>query len=356
MNVISLSVTPAAGVPPQRSIWKPHGMLNRLAGLGLTLIALGPVLVIAAGITLAVFAVVDLVQHTAASIETVTGIVESKITPQIAKVESAFDSLGAPLSRFKDSVEGAMTAFDRVGDIQIAKGAWGTTPSVQVKLPPDDVHIGEVTVEVPHVGLDGVHMEKETTSLGDIKEGSLLDKATPSIAIPPAPIVISMEPLKQALEPLGSNGAVGKAIAAADSGLSGAFADLGSLRQPILAVRDGVAGLLAPLEKAIAPLLSALFVILIALATQAVLCAFGILYLIRSRPIELTNALMMGGPFGLLGYCYRALLQLGVSLLSGRKQVPPERLINDLRAQAERLQSEIAALRAEFLPPRTAAQ
>jgi hypothetical protein len=158
------------------------------------------------------------------------------------------------------------------------------------------------------------------------------------------------------LEPLGSNGAIAKAITAAESGLSGAVADIGNLQKPILAIRDGVAGLLAPMEKAIAPLLSALFIVLIAFAAQALLCAIGILYLIRTRPIELTNALMMGGPFGLLGYCYRALLQLGVSLLSGRKQVPPELLINDLRVQAERLQSEIASLRAEFLPPRAAAQ
>jgi len=356
MSVMPLSVTVAGVPPPQQSIWKALGVGNRLAGLGLTLIALGPVLVIAAGITLTVFAVVDLVRHTAAGIETVAGIVESKITPQIAKVESAFDSLGAPLSRFKDSVEGTMTAFDRLGDIQIAKGAWGTTPTVHVTLPPADVHIGEVTIEVPHVGLDGVHMEKETKSLGTIGNGSLFNEATPSIAIPPAPIVLPMEPLHRVLEPLGPNGAVGKAIKAAESGLEGAVADIGNLRKPILEIRDGVAGLLAPLEKALAPILSALFIVLIAFAAQALLCVIGILYLIRSRPIELTNALMMGGPFGLLGYCYRALLQLGVSLLSGRQQVRPERLIGDLRVQAERLQAEIAALRAEFLPSRAAAQ
>jgi hypothetical protein len=325
-----------------------------LAGLGLALIALGPILVISAGIVLTVFAVSDLVRHTSAGIATVAGIVESRISPQIAKIESAFDGLGAPLSQFKDSVERSMTAFEQLGHIQIAKGAWGSTPSVHVKLPPSDVHIGEITIEVPHVGLDGVRMEKKTESLGTIGTGALFNEATPSVPIPPVPIVLPMEPIERALAPLGSNGAVGKAIKAARSGMEGAFADIGKLRQPILAIRDGIAGLLAPLEAVVAPILSALFVVLIAVVAQALLCAAGIVYLIRSRPTEFAAALLKG-PFGLLGYCYRALLQLGFSSLFGRAQVRPERLISDLRAQAERLQSEIATLRADFLSPGAAA-
>jgi hypothetical protein len=99
----------------------------------------------------------------------------------------------------------------------------------------------------------------------------------------------------------------------------------------------------------IAPILLALFIVLIALAAQALLCAAGILYLIRSQPTEFANALIMGGPFGLLGYCYRALLQCGFSLLSGRRQVRPERLVDDLRTRAGRLEAEIATLRADFL-------
>jgi hypothetical protein len=357
VSVMSSSVMPAAGLSLQRSTWISHGVLNRLAGFGLTLIALGPVLVVATGITLTALAVIDLVRQTAGGIETVAGIVESKVTPQMAKVESALDSLGAPLSQFKTSVEGAMTAFEHLGDIQVAKGAWGTSPSVHVKLPPSDVSIGEVTIEVPHVGLDGVRMEKKTESLGTIGNGSIFNESTPSIAIPPGPIVVPMGPLQRVLEPLGPNGPVGKAIKAAESGLEGAVADVGNLRKPILEIRDGIAGLLAPLEKALAPILSALLIILIAFLAQALLWGIGILYLIRTRPMEFANALIVGVfPFGLLGYCYRALLQLGVSLLSGRRRVPPERLIVDLRARAERLQFEIASLRAEFLPHHVAAQ
>jgi hypothetical protein len=194
-------------------------------------------------------------------------------------------------------------------------------------------------------------MEKKTESLGTIANGALFNQATPSVPIPPAPIALPMEPVQRALAPLGPNGPIGKAIKAAQSGVEGAIADVGKLRQPILAIRDGVAGLLAPLQAAVAPILAALFVVLVAVVAQVLLCVAGILYLIRSRPTELTTALMMGGPFGLLGYCYRALLQLGFSLLVGRAQVRPERLIDDLRARAERLQSEIAALRADFLSP-----
>jgi hypothetical protein len=122
VSVMPLPVTPAAGgLHP--STRKAHGVWNRLAGLGLTLIALGPILVIAGGITLTVFAVTDLVRHISAGVTTVAGIVESRIAPQVAKVESAFDGLATPLSQLKDGVDGAMTAFEDMGDLQIAKGA-----------------------------------------------------------------------------------------------------------------------------------------------------------------------------------------------------------------------------------------
>src|SRR5262249_5752249 len=138
----AVSVMPSPVTPEARqsrhSIKNAHGAWNRLAGLGLTLIALGPILVIAIGIALTVFSIIDLVRHTSAGIATVAGIVESRISPQVAKVESAFNSLATPLSQLRDDVNGAMTAFDHVGNIQIAKGAWGATPSVHVKIPPVD--------------------------------------------------------------------------------------------------------------------------------------------------------------------------------------------------------------------------
>jgi hypothetical protein len=319
-----------------------------LAGLGLTLIALGPVLVIATAITLTAFAVTDAVRHLSAGVATVAGIVESRISPQIAKIESAFDRLAAPLSQLKNNIDGAMPAFDRLGEIRIARGAWGSTPSLRVKIPPDDLHVGEITVDVPHVGWDGMRIEKVTKPLATINDGSLFNQATPSVSIPPDPIVLPMEPVQRVLAPLGSNGAIGKAIKATETGIDKAIADVGNLRQPMLAIRNGIAGLLSPLQTMIAPILSALFVILMALAVQVSLCAAGILLLIRSRPGELANALIMRGPFGLLGYCYRALLQHGFSLLFGRNPARPGQLIDELRMQAEQLQSELAALRADF--------
>jgi hypothetical protein len=351
VSVMPLAISPAEGVPSHQSTWKAHGVWSRLAGLGLALIALGPILVITAGIVFTVFAVTDLVRHTSAGIATVAGIVESQISPQIAKIESAFNGLAAPLSEFEDSVSHAMTAFEQLGNIQIAKGAWGSTPSLDIKIPPTNLDIGDITIEVPHVGLDGVRMEKETKSIGSIENGSLFNKATPSVPIPPAPIALPMEPLQKALAPLGSNGPIGKAFKAAQSEVEGAMGDIGKLRQPILAIRDGVAGLLAPLEAALAPILAALFVVLVAVVAQVLLCVAGILYLIRTRPTELATKLITGIPFGLLGYCHRALVQWGFSMLFGRPQARPERLIDDLRTRAERLQSEIATLRADFLSP-----
>jgi hypothetical protein len=231
---MQLPVTPAAG-GLLYSTGKAHGVWNRLAGLGLTLIALGPILVIAAGIVLTALAVTDLVRHTSAGIATIAGIVESRIAPQIAKTESAFDRLATPLSQFKDSVHGAMTGFDHLGDVQVSRGAWGSTPSVRVKIPAGDLHVGEITVEVPHVGFDGVRMEKVTKPLATIDDGALFNQATPSVPIPPASIVLPMEPVQRALAPLGPNGAIGKAINVVESGMNGAIADVGRLRQPILA-------------------------------------------------------------------------------------------------------------------------
>lgn len=349
MSAIPSPVMPAVG-EPKHSTGKAR-IWNRLAGFGLTLIALGPILVIAAAMALTMFAVVGLVRHTSAGIATVAAIVDREISPQITKIESTFDDLAVPLSQLRTNVNGAMTSFDHLGSVQIARGAWGSAPSVHIKVPPSDLHLGEVTVEVPHVGLDGVRMERVSKPLATIDDGALFNQATPSVPIPPTPITLSMEPVQRALSPFGPNGAIGKAIKAVENGVDKAIADLGGLRRPILAVRDGIAGLLAPVEKVIAPVLSALFVVLVALVAQVLLSAAGILFLIRSRPTEFANALVTRGPFGLLGYCYRALLQYGFYLSSGRRQAQPERQIDDLRAQTELLQSEIAALRADLLSP-----
>ena len=339
------SIGPAVGAVSPQSSEKGYGVRTRLSGLGLTLIALGPPVVIVAGIVLTALAVIDLVRDSSAEVTAVAGIVENRISPQIEKIEQAFDRLGAPLSQLKDHIEGAMAALNQLSSVRIARGQWGSTPTVHVKIPPNDLQVGSVSVDVPFVGT-------VSKSLGTIDNGALFNQATPSLPIPPEPFVLSMEPLHQALAPLGPNGAVGNAIKAAENAVDGAIGEIGKLRQPILAIRDGVVGALAPLRAVIGPIVTAVFVVVIALVAQVLLYVAGVLVLVRSRPAEFMGALIGRGPLGVLGYSYRALLQSGFVMTFGCKSTPPrERLIEDLRTKAERLQTEIATLRADFIPP-----
>src|SRR5262249_39677853 len=109
--------------------------------------------------------------------------------------------------------------------------------------------------------------------------------------------------------------------------------------------------LLAPLRAVIGPIVTAFFVVLLALAAQVLLYVASAVVLLRSRPAEFIRALTTRGPLGLLGYCRRALLQSVLATAFGRTTAPPQqRLTGDLRQRAARLQSEIAMLRADFAP------
>ncbi len=349
MGDMPLSIAPAAGAGSPRPIGYVQGAWARLSGLGLTLIALGPLLVTVAGIGLAAGAVTDVIRQTSAKVAAAAAIVEERISPQIDKVESAVGRVAAPLSQLKDQIDGAMSAVDQLGSVRVARGEWGSTPSVHVKIPPNDLSIGSVSVDVPFVG-------SVSKSLGAIDSGAVFNQATPSVPIPPEPLVLSMEPVQKALSPLGPNGPAGKAIRAAESAVDAEIGEVGKLWQPIRAIRDGVIDLLAPLQAVISPIVTAIFVVLIALAAQVLLYLASTLVLIRSRPAEFTGVLVARGPIGLLGYSYRALLQRGFAQALGRTSTPAqEGSIADLQARAARLQAEIARLRADFVPTTGAA-
>jgi hypothetical protein len=143
-----LLIAPVASTESPQSVRKVLGVRARLSGLGLSLIALGLPLVIATAIGLTAFFVIDLVHRTSAEIAAVAGIVEDRISPQIEKIESAFDRVVGPLSQLKQQIDGAMTALDQLGSVRIARGEWGSTPSVHVKIPPNDLHLGSISVDV----------------------------------------------------------------------------------------------------------------------------------------------------------------------------------------------------------------
>jgi hypothetical protein len=347
-------------MPGEKKIGVPGGMAGalrtRLAGLGLMLIALGPVIVIATALVLIVLAVVGLAGQMAADVGAVATIIDSRISPQIAAIDSAFARLGAPLSQLQNQLDGALSTVERVGNIQIAAGQWGRTPSVHITVPPNDLLIGSVPEAHVNAGPFGAivssvekGVNKAADAVGSIKAGEVFNKETPSVPIPPGPIVLPMAPLQQVLAPLGPDGAVGKAIKAAESKAGAAIAEAGKLRQPVLAARDGLAGLLTLLQAALGPLVSAVMVVVIALAAQVLVCGVSVVRLLLTHPAEFARALLTRGPIGLVGYCYRATLLSGFANAFARKASPArEHVIDGLRERAARLQAEIAALHAGF--------
>jgi hypothetical protein len=334
------------------------GLRTRLAGLGLALIALGPTLVVATALVLTVLAVIDLTRPPVADVSAVAAIVESRISPQIAAVESAFARVGAPLSQLQTQIEGALSAVEHVGDVQIAAGQWGRTPSVHITIPPKDLAIASVP-EAETKGPFGSFVntldkaaDKVVDGVGSIKAGQVFDQATPSLPIPPGPIVLPIAPVQQALAPLGPNGVVGKTIKAAETDVGAAIAEARKLQQPILAVRDGVAGLLAPLQAALGPLVSALVVVVIAFVALVLVCAVSVVFMLLSRPTEFGRALLTRGPIGVVPYCYRAVLLSGFANAFARQPSSThEPVIDALWERAARLQAEIATLRADFAGP-----
>jgi hypothetical protein len=280
------------------------GLLTRLAGLGLALIALGPVLVVATALVLTVLAVIDLIRPLVADVSAVAAIVESRISPQIAAVESAFARVGARLSQLQSQIEGALRAVEHVGNVQIAAGQWGRTPSVHITILPKDLSIASVLqaeVQGPFGGIVNTldtAANKAVDSVGSIKTGQVFDQATPSLPIPPGPIVLPITPVEQALAPLGPNGVVGKAVKAAESEVGAAIAEAAKLQQPILAVKDGVAGLPAPLQAALGPLVSALVVVVIAFVALVLVGGVSVALMLITRPAEFVRALLTRGPIG----------------------------------------------------------
>jgi hypothetical protein len=353
-RVTPLRIELAAGTASPRT-GLVRGVRTRLAGLGLTLIALGAPLVIATALILIVFAIADLVRPLAADVADVAAIVESRISPQITAIESAAGRVGAPLSQLQSEIEAALSAVERVGNVQIAAGQWGRTPSVRITIPPNDLSIASVPETKSGGAFGGVAnafekaADKVADSVGSIKAGQVFDQATPTLQMPPLPIALSMAPIQQALAPLGPSGAVGKAVKAAENEVGATIAEVGKLRQPILAIRDDVANLLAPLQAVVGPLVSALVVVAIAVVLQLAACGVSIVFLLLTHPVEFTRALITRGPIGLLPYCYRAMLLIGFANAFARKPPPPhEHLIDELRERAVRLQREIAALHADF--------
>jgi hypothetical protein len=77
-------------MPGEREFGVPGGMagglLTRLAGLGLALIALGPTFVVAAALVLTGPAISDVIRPPVDDVSTVAAVVQNRISPRIAAI------------------------------------------------------------------------------------------------------------------------------------------------------------------------------------------------------------------------------------------------------------------------------
>jgi hypothetical protein len=308
-------------------------LLRRLGGLGLVVLGLGPVIAVVCGIAVVVALCVDTVRASREKIAGIAAIVSHEIVPQVKKVQASYATLATQVEQTKAEVAKAMAAVTQIEDITIKQGQFGSTGSVQIQIPDRDASFGPVR----------------------FSEGQLFNQRLPAVQIPPAPAAMPMAPLRAAFAPLGPDGAIGKAIGASQKQLESTFGEVTKLREPLQEIQTKVVDWLAPLEGILARLA------LIGLATLAALgillaiyIATGVLLVIY-RPRESARAYRTGGTIGFVGFVYQTLLMQGVSRLLGRVPPPsPEQAITELQQMVARLETELAALRAEFTQRRAA--
>src|SRR5262245_40398345 len=165
-------------------------LFTAFSGLAMVLIALGPMLVIVIGLVLFGTIIVDLVRVSEQRITTISAIINDRITPQLQSIQRTYVRLADQAEDMKEELDKVLLAVTRLQDIQIARGQFGNTPSMRIRVPERDVSFGPIKID----------------------DGRLFDETVPSVPVPASPVSLPMTPLRQAFAPLGPNGPVGKAV------------------------------------------------------------------------------------------------------------------------------------------------
>jgi hypothetical protein len=302
---------------------------TRLVGLVLIILGVAPAILIVGGVILCAILVADLVQSAGRQVAAVSALVTERVVPQMQRVEAAYASVARQTGLMKDELEKAMLAATQVEDIQIAAGQLGSTAPLRLRIPERSMSLASGAVR--------------------LGEGALFNETLPGVPIPQSPVVLPMTPVRAAFAPFVPDGPVDQAARQVQRELEGAMDEATRLGQPLAdIIRSGTESL-APLGEAATAIAVIGIGVLAAFAALLVIrLALGI-HLVTRRRTEAGMVYRAGGSLGFLRYLHQDLLLQGTSRLFGSP--PPssqERVIADLQDTVDRLEAELATLRAQL--------
>jgi hypothetical protein len=304
-------------------------LLRRLGGLVLVVLSLGPMIAVVGGIAVVVVLCVDVMRTVGQKIDGIAAIVGSEIVPQVHKVQASYAALAGQAEQTKAEVEKTMLAITQIEDMRIPPGQFGSTGSLHIHIPEHEMSLASGAVK--------------------INDGEFFNQTLPGVQIPPGPIAVPMAPLRTAFAPFGPNGPIGQAIGSSGRELEATLGEVTKLQQPLQDIEKTVLDGLAPLEAVAERIVTIIFAAVLALAILlAIYVAAGVL-IIKYRPREAGTAYRTGGALGFAAFTRRTLMSQGTSRLLGHTPPPsPEAAAAELEQMVVRLETELAALRAEL--------
>jgi hypothetical protein len=309
----------------------------RLAGLGMLLLAFGPVLVTIIGLFLVTVVVVNAARATSLRIAAVTAILDDAIAPGLQRIEAGVTRLAAPAAELRAQVDRAMAALSQLGTMEIERGAWGSTSTLHLKLPRRDLYVRSPSPKPRTIG-----------------QGALFDEKV-GVPIPSDPITMPTESLQRAVAPFAPQGSANTAISGMERTLGKVAGETAGLGPLIAEVGNATRSLLTSLQTIADRVLGIGTMILFAFLMLLIVHAMAAVAAARHRRAEAAALVAKQGPMGFLRGSHHAMLLRGMALVSDRDPVPVRDDLLGLRARAAWLQSEIAGLRAQLLDPARAA-
>jgi hypothetical protein len=304
-------------------------LLRRLAGLGLVVLGLGPMIAVVGGVALVVVLCVDTVRTAGQKIAGIAAIVGGEIVPQVQKVQASYATLATQAEHMKAELDKAMLAVTQIQDFQIQPGQFGSTGSLHLHIPDRNLSFASGAVR--------------------INDGELFNQTVPGVQIPPRAVAMPMAPLRAAFAPFGPNGPVGQAIGSSQRVLEATLGEVTKLQQPLQEIEKTVLDGLAPLRAVVAWIAMIVAATLAALGVLLAIYVLAGILLIIYRPREARMAFGTGGVVGFVAFIYRMLLLEGTSRLLGRTPPrSPEQSIAELEGMVARLETELVTLRSEF--------
>jgi len=305
----------------------------RLVGLGMLLIAFGPMLVTIIGLFLATTVVIDAARATSFRIAAMTAILDDAIAPGLQRIEAGFTRLAAPAAELKAQIDGAMVALAQLGHVGIERGAWGSSGTLHLKLPRRDLHV-----------------RSPSPKPRSIAQGALFDEKI-GVPIPSDPITMPTESLQRAVAPFAPEGSANTAISGIKRELGNVAGETARLGPLIVEAGNATRRLLASLRLIADRVLGIGTMILFAFLVLLIVHAMAAFAAIRHRRAEAAAVVAKQGPMGFLHGSHRAMLLRGMALVSDRDPAPVRDDLLGLRARVAWLQSEIAGLRAQLVDP-----